>query len=203
MYGAKAAEVSTYIMPGNRASIDHRDSAPDGGSNTARSTSGTNHHADAVVFEPRFTYMGFRYIEISGDAFSAMISHALEQSHATLSNTMPDGLPSLPVSVLAHFIHTDMEATGRVSTSSSLLNKVIRAAEYSQFGNWVSVPTDCTQRERRGWLGDAQIASEGQVHTSFAAAAYAKFLTDIGDTQVDEWAVQVLLLSFDCFIFRR
>jgi len=53
----------------------------------------------------------------------------------------------------------------------------------------MSLPTGCTQRERRGWLGDAQLASEGQVHTMFAAAAYSKFLDDIGDTQADEWAV--------------
>ena len=46
-----------------------------------------------------------------------------------------------------------------------------------------------TQRERRGWLGDAQLAAEGQIHTVFAAPAYAKFLDDIADTQADEWAV--------------
>jgi hypothetical protein len=45
---------------------------------------------------------------------------------------------------------------------------------FSQLANWMSVPTDCAQRERRGWLGDAQLGVEGVVHTAFAPAAYAK-----------------------------
>jgi hypothetical protein len=80
----------------------------------------------------------------------------------------PSVLPSrrgreLPVRAVAHFSHTDLERTGRVVTSSPLLNKVIKAAEYSQLANWMSLPTDCTQRERRGWLGDAQLSAEGVV----------------------------------------
>lgn len=64
----------------------------------------------------------------------------------------------------------------------------MRAATSSQLANWMSTPTDCAQRERRGWLGDAQLGVEGVIHTAFAPAAYAKFLGDIADTQADEWA---------------
>jgi hypothetical protein len=55
-------------------------------------------------------------------------------------------------------------------------------------GSHPPVPTDCAQRERRGWLGDAHLGVEGVVHTAFAPTAYAKFLTDISDTQEDERA---------------
>lgn len=125
---------------------------------------------DDIVYEPRFTYMGFRYVEISGSA----LSHV-------------QGV-DIPVRVVAHFTHTDLEQTGRIETSSNVLSGIVHAAKSSQLGSWMSLPTGCTQRERRGWLGDASLAAEGQTHTFFAAPAYAKFLDDIADTQSDEWA---------------
>jgi alpha-L-rhamnosidase len=151
MYGANA-EVTTYVV---------------GGKDRARGDTG------ATVFEPRHTYSGFRFVEISGSALP----------------TAAAGDGALPVSVVAHFIHSDLEQTGNLSTSSHLLNKIVQAATFSQVGNWMSVPTGCTQRERRGWLGDAQLGSEGVMHTMFAPAAYAKFLGDIANTQEDEWAM--------------
>eukprot|EP00039_Didymoeca_costata_P022255 m.346415 g.346415 ORF g.346415 m.346415 type:complete len:1026 (-) comp29031_c0_seq1:57-3134(-) len=128
-----------------------------------------NDTSDRIVYEPKFTYMGFRYIEVGGTAFQHLSSK------------------DFPIQVEALFTHTDFERAGSVQTSSPLLNSIIHAAEYSQLGNWMSLPTDCTQRERRGWLGDAQIASEGLMHTTSGAAAYTKFLDDIALTQVDEW----------------
>jgi alpha-L-rhamnosidase len=151
MYGGKVVELTTYIV---------EDMHGDGEAG-----------AD-VVLEPRHTYSGFRYIEVSGSALpSAAVGGAL------------------PVSVVAHFVHSDLEQTGRLSTGSTVLNKIIQAATFSQVANWMSVPTGCTQRERRGWLGDAQMGVEGVIHTMFAPAAYAKFLNDISDTQTDEFAV--------------
>jgi alpha-L-rhamnosidase len=148
MYGHKIAEITTYVMDGDG------DAKAGGG----------------IVFEPRFTYSGFRYVEVSGSALQNAGS-------------------ALPVSVLAHFVHSDLEQTGKLSTSSTMLNKIIEAGTFSQLANWMSVPTDCAQRERRGWLGDAQLGVEGVIHTAFAPAAYTKFLADISDTQRDEWAL--------------
>jgi alpha-L-rhamnosidase len=150
LYGRAIAETVTVIVAGGTTSTDATPAA--------------------LVFEPRFTYMGFRYIEISGAAL------ARHQG------------PDVPVGVVAHFVHSNLDRTGRLTTSSPVLSGIVRAAEYSQLASWMSVPTDCTQRERRGWLGDASLAAEGQVHTVFAAPAYVKFLDDIALTQTDEWA---------------
>ena len=49
----------------------------------------------------------------------------------------------LPVSVVAHFVHSDLERTGRLATSSDLVNRIVKAAEYSQLAAWMSLPTDC------------------------------------------------------------
>ena len=71
-------------------------------------------HGGGVNFEPRHTYSGFRYVEISGSAFASA------------------GGGQLPVSVSAHFVHSDLEQTGRLSTSSDLLNRIVHAAQSSQ-----------------------------------------------------------------------
>jgi len=92
LYGAEDREWTTFVLG---------------------SAEGTGAGGGDVVFEPRFTYSGFRYVLISG---SALAGAAV-------------GGP-LPVSVLAHFVHTDMERNGRLSTSSALLNKIVKAAEY-------------------------------------------------------------------------
>jgi alpha-L-rhamnosidase len=102
MYGSKIAEITTYVVGG------------DGGADGAGG-------AGSVVFEPRHTYSGFRYVEISG---SALPSAA--------------GGGPLPVSVVAHFVHSDLERTGQVATSSVLLNRIVKAATFSQLANWMS-----------------------------------------------------------------
>ena len=49
--------------------------------------------------------------------------------------------------------------------------------------NYQSIPTDCPQRERRGWLGDAQLSCETNMHNFDMAAAYTSFIQQIGDAQ--------------------
>jgi hypothetical protein len=182
LYGARVAESVTYVVSPSSA------------------------NGDDVLYEPAHTYFGFRYVEISGEALHHFThgvtrgerhsgsSSSDSDSSTNSSKTSSGGVDSLddevplPVKVVAHFVHSDLERTGSITTSSDLLNRIVHAATYSQLGTWTSIPTGCTQRERRGWLGDAQLASEGQLHTVFAAPAYVKFLDDIADTQADEWA---------------
>lgn len=87
-----------------------------------------------VAFEPRFTFHGFRYAEI-------------------------DGLPhdGSPTEVTAVVVHTDVARTGRWSSSHPLLNQLHDNVVWSMRGNFLSLPTDCPQRdERLGWTGDVQ-----------------------------------------------
>ncbi|QHC65670.1 family 78 glycoside hydrolase catalytic domain [Rathayibacter sp. VKM Ac-2759] len=86
----------------------------------------------AETWEPRFTFHGFRYVEV-------------------------DGWPGeLDASALrAIVVHSDMTRTGWLETSNPLLNQLHSNAVWSMRDNFVGVPTDCPQRdERLGWTGD-------------------------------------------------
>jgi alpha-L-rhamnosidase len=107
-----------------------------------------------------FTYMGFRYIQLEGYP----------------------GTPS-ETTVRAHFIHSDLPQTGEFLSSSATLNAIQHATRYASWSNLMDVPTDCPQRERRGWLGDASISFDSVIHNVEGAAFYAKWLADFVDSQ--------------------
>src|SRR5688572_14453521 len=86
----------------------------------------------AETWEPRFTFHGFRYVEIDG---------------------WPGQLD--PAAIRAVVTHSDMRRTGWLETSNPLLNQLHSNAVWSMRDNFVGVPTDCPQRdERLGWTGD-------------------------------------------------
>ncbi|MFG6403098.1 glycoside hydrolase family 78 protein [Microbacterium sp. P04] len=103
---------------------------------TLRTAEGTDRYVlgggAAETWEPRFTFHGFRYVEVDG---------------------WPDDLDA--GSIEAIVVHSDMERTGWLETSDALLNQLHSNAVWSMRDNFVGVPTDCPQRdERLGWTGD-------------------------------------------------
>lgn len=87
------------------------------------------------VFSPEFTFHGFRYIEISG----------LE--------TAP-----LPEEVSGIMLSSVQKITGKFQCSNPLINRFVSNVQYSMRGNYLSIPTDCPQRnERMGWTGDTHV----------------------------------------------
>ena len=88
---------------------------------------------DTEEWEPEFTFHGFRYARISG------LTAALAADD-----------------VVAVVLASDLEQTGSFSTSDPRLNRLHENVVWSQRGNFLSVPTDCPQRERAGWTGDIQ-----------------------------------------------
>ena len=108
-------------------------------------------------FEPRFTYHGFRYVEVTGLPFAPTVDDAT-----------------------AVVIHTVVPQTGSFVCSDALVNRIHENVLWSQRSNLMSAPTDCPQRgERMGWLGDAQLASEEAVYNFDMAAFYRKYLDDM------------------------
>ena len=84
-------------------------------------------------YTPRFTYMGFRYVELAG----------------------ADYVPGL---IKAHAIHTDMKRLGDFHCGNELVNQLYSNLSWSQRSNYVEVPTDCPQRdERMGYTGDGHV----------------------------------------------
>ena len=116
----------------------------------------------AAVLEPRFTLHGFRYAEITG---------------------YPGDLD--PADVVARVVHSDIRADGFFSSSEGWLDQLFRVIDWGQRGNFISVPTDCPQRdERLGWLGDAQIFARTACYNRDVASFFAKWLDDVADAQL-------------------
>ena len=128
---------------------------------TARQTDEFVTSGGPEVLEPRFTLHGFRYAEISGYP----------------------GQPG-PGDIVARVVHSDIPATGSFESSADWLGQLLRAIDWGQRGNFISVPTDCPQRdERLGWLGDAQIFARTACYNRDVAAFFCKWLDDVADAQ--------------------
>ncbi|OGD14543.1 MAG: hypothetical protein A2W20_04390 [Candidatus Aminicenantes bacterium RBG_16_66_30] len=116
------------------------------------------------VHEPRFTYHGFRYVEMTGFPGEPG-ADALE----------------------GRFVHSDVRRTGELRTSNALVNAIHGNIVWGQLSNLMSIPTDCPQRdERHGWLGDAHLSAEEAFYNFDMAAFYAKFLDDIRLAQKED-----------------
>ncbi|MEO8334530.1 MAG: family 78 glycoside hydrolase catalytic domain [bacterium] len=116
------------------------------------------------VYEPHFTFHGFRYVKVEG---------------------FP-GTPSLKA-LTGVVVHSDMERTGSFETSDPMLNQLYHNIVWGQKGNFVGVPTDCPQRdERLGWTGDAQVFSRTAAFNYDVAGFFTNWL---GDALVDQRAI--------------
>jgi alpha-L-rhamnosidase len=93
--------------------------------------------AGMAVWEPVFTFHGFRYVELSG---------------------LPGGAAPDLTWVKGVVLHSDLPRIGKFESSSELLNRLYSNIVWGQRGNFLEIPTDCPQRdERLGWTGDAQV----------------------------------------------
>jgi alpha-L-rhamnosidase len=114
-------------------------------------------------FVPQFTYHGFRYAELTG-----------------LSTAPAKG------AVSALVFHTDAPFTAKLTTGSAMINKLWSNILWGQRSNFMSVPTDCPQRdERLGWMADAQVFWRAASFNADLAAFSRKFAGDMRGTQVD------------------
>ncbi|KAJ5575728.1 hypothetical protein N7535_002654 [Penicillium sp. DV-2018c] len=101
---------------------------------TAKATDHFTLSGGVDEWEPSFTFHGFRYVQVEG---------------------WPDETKLDKDSVTAIVVHTDMEQTAFFGCSDSLLNRLHKNILWSMRGNFLSIPTDCPQRdERLGWTGD-------------------------------------------------
>ncbi|OQR59145.1 alpha-L-rhamnosidase [Streptomyces maremycinicus] len=131
---------------------------------------------DGEEWEPRFTYHGFRYAEVTG------WPGELTPSHLT-----------------AVVLHTDMRPTGSFTSSDASLNQLHRNITWSMRGNFVDIPTDCPQRdERLGWTGDLQVFAPTAAYLYDCAGVIDAWLRDLSaDTDRDKggvtpnWAPQI------------
>ena len=113
------------------------------------------------TWQPRFTFHGFRYVELTG---------------------LPDK-PSLDA-VTGVVINSDTPSAGGFTCSDPRLNQLQSNILWGQRGNYISIPTDCPQRdERLGWMGDAQVFVRTATFNADVAAFFTKWLVDVDDGQ--------------------
>ena len=113
------------------------------------------------VFEPHFTYHGFRYVEVRG---------------------LPE--PPRRSDLTGRVFHSAAPVAGRFRCSNELINRLMRNVLWTQRGNMHSVPTDCPQRdERAGWMGDIQAFSQTAIFNMDMAPFFTKWLADVCDSQ--------------------
>ncbi len=119
------------------------------------------------TYEPRFTYHGFRYIELTG---------------------FP-GVPTVDT-IRGRVVHTAVKPAGSFSCSKPVLNQLQRTIVWGQKTNLHSIPTDCCQRdERMGWMGDAQGTAEEAIYNFDMAAFYTNFIRNIRDVQDEKGTI--------------
>jgi len=116
------------------------------------------------VYEPHFTFMGFRYVLI-------------------------EGFPGMPTAdnITGVVVHSRIPVTGNFECSNQLVNQLQHNIQWGQKGNFVDVPTDCPQRdERLGWTGDAQAFAPTACFNMYTPAFYKKWLKDLALDQDDQ-----------------
>ncbi len=119
------------------------------------------------TFTPLFTFHGFRYVEVSG--------YPGVPTTAALTGEVINSLDGGP--------------TGTLVTSSDLVNRMWKIGLWGQRGNFLSIPTDCPQRdERLGWMGDAGVFWRTGTFNFDIQAFSHKFLSDITDAQTKDGA---------------
>jgi alpha-L-rhamnosidase len=115
-------------------------------------------------YEPRFTYHGFRYVEITG---------------------FP-GVPSME-NITGCFIHSSVPNISSFYCSNEMINKIHGNILWGQLSNMMSIPTDCPQRnERQGWMGDAALSVEEAIYNFDTINFHKKYLEDIRDAQFED-----------------
>ncbi len=112
-------------------------------------------------FMPRFNYKGFQYVEVVSDRPVKLTGE----------------------SMTAYFMHSDVPSAGKISSSNNILNRTWAASNVSYLSNLFGYPTDCPQREKNGWTGDAHINIETGLYNFDGITVYEKWMADHRDEQ--------------------
>lgn len=115
---------------------------------------------DITEYSPTFTFYGYRYVEIKADNDIEILD------------------------LTAEIVGNDNREIGKIITSDKSVNKLISNTLWGQRSNYLSVPTDCPQRdERLGWTGDAQAFSITAGYNADVYGFFRKWMQDMRDSQ--------------------
>jgi len=138
----------------------------------------------AESWQPRFTYYGFRYLQLDG--------------------AVPAGEPNpdnLPVVTKLEGLHTRnaAERVGKFNTSNALFRRIDTLIDWAIQSNLASVFTDCPHREKLGWLEEAHLMGNSMRYSYDIASLYRKVIHDIIDAQTDSGLVPEIAPEYTVF----
>ncbi|MEV4199898.1 family 78 glycoside hydrolase catalytic domain [Micromonospora globbae] len=124
------------------------------------------------VWEPRFSYKGFRYVQL-------------------------DGLPGAATAgtVTMRVVHSDVRDVGEFRCSEPLFEQFERMMRRTVRNNLHGIPTDTPMYEKNGWTGDAQVAAPTMAGQLDLSRFFTKWLGDLRDAQVASGQVPVIVPS--------
>lgn len=111
-----------------------------------------------AVYEPIFTYHGFRYVRVTG-------------------------IDVKPEDFTAIVLTSKKEDLGTFSTSDRRLNRLYQNIRWSQTSNMLSIPTDCPQREKAGWTGDMLVYAKTAMLNEDCTAFFSRWLYNMAEDQ--------------------
>jgi len=124
---------------------------------------------DGEIWEPKFTFHGFQYVEVSG------------------LKTKPDNN-----TILGLVIGSDTPKVGSFETDNKMVNQLYSNIDWTQRANYIDIPTDCPQRDERiGWTGDAQVYAKSATFNRDVASFFTKWVVDLNDSQLEDGAYPV------------
>lgn len=128
------------------------------------------------VYEPLFTYHGFRYVRVEG----------VETIQAK--------------DVTAIVLSSDKRDVGTFECSNPLINRLYENTRWSQRGNMLSIPTDCPQREKAGWTGDIQIYATTSLLNEDTTTFLTRWLENVSCDQKENGAVPYVVPNVGSYI---
>mgnify|MGYP001443628134 CR=1 FL=1 len=126
------------------------------------------------TFWPRFNYKGFQYVEVTS-------TKPVELTKESLKGIV---------------MHSDVQPVGSFECSNPTINKINLAADNSYLANLFGYPTDCPQREKNGWTGDAHIISETGMYNFDGITVYEKWLADHRDEQQPNGVLPAIIPTY-------
>ncbi len=125
------------------------------------------------ILQPEFCYHGFRYVEIKSSKPIQLTEKNAE----------------------ALFVYTDLKPVGSFECSCDTLNILWKMINQSYLSNYVSIPTDCPQREKNGWTADAHVSSDIGLLNFDGITAYEKWIDDMIDNQKEDGQITCIIPS--------
>ena len=135
-------------------------------------------------WHPRFSYYGFRYVQVEGAAPPGM------------------GEPGEPqlLELRGEFLHTDLEPAGRLEAGAPLLDRIHGLILQALLSNTFSVLTDCPHREKLGWLEQTYLNADTVYYNEEAVTLYEKMMRDMMDSQLPDGMVPAIAPEYVAFL---